>query len=339
MSSINPNNINGQYPVAGQDNDSQGFRDNFTNIKNNFTFAYNEISELQQNAVLKRALVGGTINNDLAYNQIYRAQLIAAAETTVDLGEKVGPVTIDFLAGHFQFLQATGAVVLSFTNWATSPFYGKLRVQITASNPSTTVTFPAEVSVNLSSIQGASGQVVTLPDANVPYIFELSSYNGGAVITVTDLLRNYGTTGNVTAPVVSVTSQLQADNITSATSANTVTISGNLKFNGAQIQSGYQQSKPTANVAVTVANNVNRLLITPTSVVVSFGANVTLPNVIVDGTIVNIVSNVSISQLDVRPGWNGVVSVSPAGNLTSVAAGSASSYMYVAADLTWYKIA
>ena len=32
-SSINPSNVDGTYPVAGQDNDSQGFRDNFTNIK------------------------------------------------------------------------------------------------------------------------------------------------------------------------------------------------------------------------------------------------------------------------------------------------------------------
>jgi hypothetical protein len=30
---VNPFNINGNYPIAGQDNDSQGFRDNFTNIK------------------------------------------------------------------------------------------------------------------------------------------------------------------------------------------------------------------------------------------------------------------------------------------------------------------
>ena len=35
-SAINPNNIDSAYPVAGQDNDSQGFRDNFTNIKTNF---------------------------------------------------------------------------------------------------------------------------------------------------------------------------------------------------------------------------------------------------------------------------------------------------------------
>ena len=32
-SNINPNNVDTTYPIAGQDNDSQGFRDNFTNIK------------------------------------------------------------------------------------------------------------------------------------------------------------------------------------------------------------------------------------------------------------------------------------------------------------------
>ena len=46
-SAINPNNIDGAYPIAGQDNDSQGFRDNFTNIKTNFEYAGAEINDLQ----------------------------------------------------------------------------------------------------------------------------------------------------------------------------------------------------------------------------------------------------------------------------------------------------
>ena len=33
-SNINAFNIDGTFPIAGQDNPSQGFRDNFTNIKN-----------------------------------------------------------------------------------------------------------------------------------------------------------------------------------------------------------------------------------------------------------------------------------------------------------------
>jgi hypothetical protein len=44
---INPSNIDITYPIAGQDNDTQGFRDNFNNIKNNLTTAKTEISDLQ----------------------------------------------------------------------------------------------------------------------------------------------------------------------------------------------------------------------------------------------------------------------------------------------------
>jgi hypothetical protein len=46
-SNINPTNINILYPVAGQDNDTQGFRTNFANILSNFSVAKTEISELQ----------------------------------------------------------------------------------------------------------------------------------------------------------------------------------------------------------------------------------------------------------------------------------------------------
>ena len=46
-STINPNNIDITYPIAGQDNDTQGFRDNFRNIKNNLNTARQEITILQ----------------------------------------------------------------------------------------------------------------------------------------------------------------------------------------------------------------------------------------------------------------------------------------------------
>ena len=46
-SNINETGVNKDYPVAGQDNDSQGFRDNFNIIKNNFVAAKTEIETLQ----------------------------------------------------------------------------------------------------------------------------------------------------------------------------------------------------------------------------------------------------------------------------------------------------
>ena len=46
-SQININSINVAYPVAGQDNDSQGFRDNFRSIAVALSTASSEITSLQ----------------------------------------------------------------------------------------------------------------------------------------------------------------------------------------------------------------------------------------------------------------------------------------------------
>ena len=51
-SQINPENIDASYPVAGQPNNTQGFRDNFTAIQTYFQAAENEINDLQSKAVL-----------------------------------------------------------------------------------------------------------------------------------------------------------------------------------------------------------------------------------------------------------------------------------------------
>ena len=45
-SKIVPGNVDGLFPTAGQDNSSQGFRDNFSAILTNFTEAKSEIEAL-----------------------------------------------------------------------------------------------------------------------------------------------------------------------------------------------------------------------------------------------------------------------------------------------------
>ena len=63
-SQINFGAINASYPVAGQDNNSQGFRDNFTTIKANFVAAKTEIESIQTNGAVKNAdnnFLGNTI--------------------------------------------------------------------------------------------------------------------------------------------------------------------------------------------------------------------------------------------------------------------------------------
>ena len=82
-SAINPNNIDGAYPVAGQDNNSQGFRDNFTNTATNFQYAADEITDLQNTAELKSALTGTTLNNNRGGSVLSNAQLQDMSEKDV----------------------------------------------------------------------------------------------------------------------------------------------------------------------------------------------------------------------------------------------------------------
>lgn len=327
MSSINPNNIDGTYPIAGQDNDSQGFRDNFTNIKNNFTFAYDELTDLQSKAVLKSALSGGSLSNDMAYAQLISPQLLRAVETVNNLGTKSGSFTISWADGHFQYYTTSGDTTLAFSSWPTSTYYTCLRLQITTDTTNRTVTFPAAVSVGLSDIQGAAGQVVTLPTAGV-YLFELTTLDNGSTITIQDLLRNYDivTTGSSGA--------FTSLNVSGNVLATGLSVFGNVTLAGGTRDTGYQFSAPTANVAVSALPGKSRLILTPTGTIISFGANVTLPGGNVDGTTFSISSNVATTLSVQAPTGT---TIDPYANV-QLTAGTSASYLYYHVATKWFKI-
>lgn len=182
-SSINPNNIDGAYPVAGQDNNSQGFRDNFTNTKTNFQYAADEITDLQNKVVLKQALTGTTLDNDMLGSVLKNAQLQDMSETRVALGSLSGSVTINYAAGSYQTVTTNGSISLAFTNFPAAGALGTVAVQITVSSISHTVTFPAAVSVNATGIQGLTSSVVSFATTGT-YTFVFSTSDGGTTVTV-----------------------------------------------------------------------------------------------------------------------------------------------------------
>ena len=63
-SNINYVSIDAEFPVAGQDNDSQGFRDNYLVIKNSFSAAKLEIEDLQVNSA-RLNLDNNFLGNDI----------------------------------------------------------------------------------------------------------------------------------------------------------------------------------------------------------------------------------------------------------------------------------
>lgn len=187
-SAINPNNINGAYPVAGQDNNSQGFRDNFTNTVTNFQFAADEISDLQSKAVLKQALTGTVLDNNMLGSPLSNALLSNMADAALALGTVSGTTVINYALASFQTLTTNGAVSLSFTNLPASGAAASVIVQVTVANVIHTVTLPASVTVNNVGIQGLNTSTNTISFAATGvYSFEFSTSNGGTTITVREV--------------------------------------------------------------------------------------------------------------------------------------------------------
>lgn len=188
-SAINPNNINGAYPVAGQDNNSQGFRDNFTNTKTNFEYAASEITDLQTKAVLKSSLTGTTLNNDMGGSLLSNAQLQDMSATVVALGSVTGTQVVDYAAGPYYTLTTTGSITLSFSNFPTAGTLGCCRVRISIASTAHTVTLPAAVTIGTANIQGYASNVITFNQTGT-YEFEFETVDAGATISVFDLNRN-----------------------------------------------------------------------------------------------------------------------------------------------------
>ena len=188
-SAINPNNINGAYPVAGQDNNSQGFRDNFTNTKTNFEYAATEITDLQNKAILKSALTGTTLSNDMGGSLLSNAQLQDMSATVVALGSVTGSQVVDYAAGPYYTLTTTGSITLSFSNFPTAGTLGCCRVRITVASTAHTVTLPAAVTIGTANIQGYASNIITFNQTGT-YEFEFETVDAGATISVFDLNRN-----------------------------------------------------------------------------------------------------------------------------------------------------
>ncbi len=190
-SNINANNVDGTYPIAGQDNDSQGFRDNFTNIKNNFTNAKSEIEDLQSKAVLKSALTGETLDNAGGGSVLSDFELKDMSGTRIAKGTTSGTVTLNYAEGPYQTATSSGSITLAFSNFPASGKLGTIRLELTVASTAHTLTLPAAVSIGADTLQGIvpATKVITF-DAVGTYIFEFTTDDQGTTVVVNDLSRS-----------------------------------------------------------------------------------------------------------------------------------------------------
>jgi hypothetical protein len=238
-SQINPLNIDGNYPVANQDNNSQGFRDNFTNIRVNFQDAAAEITDLQNKAILKAPLVGQTLNNNMNDVLLLAAKIQDFSATRVAVPETSGVATINYALGHYQSITTSGSITLSFINFPPADSYGYIKLQINITNPAHTVTLPDVSLLGTGGIQGysASTRTISFTSTGV-FEFAFGTFNSGSTVTVFDLNRalvNFVganvTIGTLTASTANIAGNVNAGNI-----STTGSVTALANINGANIQ-------------------------------------------------------------------------------------------------------
>jgi hypothetical protein len=255
-SAINPNNIDGNYPVAGQDNNSQGFRDNFTNTATNFQYAADEINDLQSKVVLKQALTGTTLDNNMLGSPLSNAVLSNMSEAIVQLGTVSGTVTINYALGSYQTLTTnTGGVSLAFSNFPAAGSYASVVVQVTVASTSHTLTLPASVSVNNVGVQGlnSSTNVITFA-ATGTYRFQFTTSNGGSTITVIEVnkeLQPFNNSGELLNDTAAASLAVTASHFATVASSTATLAAGA----SGQVKVFAMDSRTGGNMVITVTNH------------------------------------------------------------------------------------
>lgn len=157
-SNINTIDIDEQYPVAGVDNDSQGFRDNFDTIKTNFVESKAEIEDLMDNTARL------DVANDFNGNDIQEANFIKCTKEVHNNGNLTASQNLSFNNGSYQIVGVGGNITLTLSDWPITGRLGEMRVVLKASDSGGpyTVSWSTEKGGSIIKSKG-----ITLPDSSV----------------------------------------------------------------------------------------------------------------------------------------------------------------------------
>lgn len=171
--------ININFPISGKDNDTQEFRNNFSNIQSAFSVAGSEITYLQNNGVRLDNI------NDFKNGILKNAVFQNCSETVRDGGTLTtsGYVIVDYTLAVYHKYQATTNLnyELYITNWPITGSHGKLTIEVTPINSSPTV-----VTMTNAILIGPNSFPRTYRQTS-PIIYEVWSTNNGDTIYAIEL--------------------------------------------------------------------------------------------------------------------------------------------------------
>lgn len=168
--------IDETFPIAGRDNDSQGFRDNFSIIKNNFESAKGEIEDLQLNtARVDQA-------NNFNKQNIVNANFVACSEELFDGGTVSTTTLVNWQEGSYQIFNVTGNMQFTLSGFPDSGTVGKMKIQINGDDNNRQVNFAISNGGSFKKSPNVPSLPLTINASTEFHVFEFWTYNSGNTV-------------------------------------------------------------------------------------------------------------------------------------------------------------
>jgi hypothetical protein len=185
VSQINFASINENFPVAGQDNDTQVFRDNFDTIKTNFRLAQEEISDLENNTA--RTDQETEFNNNIVSTAVFRNN----RDIILDGGAiSVNQLGVDYANGNYQIFRIGADVTLGLLGLPTDTSFprgvSKVTLELYSDGAARTVTLDPSNAVTYKKKSSDStftwsGNIFTVSSSSNPVIIEIWRHSSETV--------------------------------------------------------------------------------------------------------------------------------------------------------------
>jgi hypothetical protein len=183
-SNIISGTIDGAYPVAGVDNDTQGFRDNFTIIKTGLATAASEVTALQANTAKLNA------SNDFLGTDVTNANLSLNTEKYHNIGTVISGQNISFLNGSYQsatvnLAVGVGTVNFALADWPDRDHVAKITLQLKGNDTAKTVTFTVDGGGTIKYNRSGNNPfpaTLTIDSSTDPVVIDFWTYNQGTTV-------------------------------------------------------------------------------------------------------------------------------------------------------------
>lgn len=166
---INVSDLDTEYPVPGQDNDSQGFRDNFTVINDNALATKARLEDLEaktvridNNNTFSDQSTGGTA-------RLINATMTGERRVRAPLDNNI----IDFDEANYFTLSLTGPVSLITQNLPDNGYFKSIIVRVSSNGGTFDVTWPAGLKFDDANSGFWNNGISSIPDDNAEYFVEL----------------------------------------------------------------------------------------------------------------------------------------------------------------------